>query len=270
MYPSVRDLTQALRIGDWDAYMWWAVQRSLPLFFAYGRTYYSRYGPIFFEECMNLKPKFPMLYEHFVHGGFVMNRTRQGSGTPMDQALEQVYNKPAKGAGGVIGITRRKEAVAMWNILKHEKESYTSNLRSESQTDGLNGENTLHHDFNPSSSISDSNDVKLITEYIKKLCNPLSSKLNGESVRNMVTGEESEEEFKFNMTSLDQGWELYYEYVDERLVEKSVGLLETISRNKPCESSTEKMISLTCRRKQVVRLKILNMHSIVDMNCRMC
>ena len=58
MYPIVRDLTQSLRIGDWDGYMW-AVQRSLPLFFAYGRTNYSRYGPIFFEECMNLKQKFP-------------------------------------------------------------------------------------------------------------------------------------------------------------------------------------------------------------------
>ena len=38
----------------------------------------------------------------------ILKMGRQGSGTPMDQALEQVYNKPAKGAGGVIGITRRR------------------------------------------------------------------------------------------------------------------------------------------------------------------
>ena len=114
-----------------------SIQRCLPLFFAYGRTNYARYAPIFFEECIDLQRKFPILYEHFVDGGFVVNRNRQGSGTPMDQALEQLYNKPAKGAGGVIGITRRKEAVALWNILRHEKEAYTSNLRSEGQVDGL-------------------------------------------------------------------------------------------------------------------------------------
>jgi len=53
-----------------------------------------------------LERKFPAKYDHFLNGGFVVNRQRQGSGTPMDQALEQDYNKLAKGAEGVIGITR--------------------------------------------------------------------------------------------------------------------------------------------------------------------
>ena len=161
IYPIIRDLTQSLRIANWDGYMS-SVQHCLPLFFAYGRTNYAQYAPIFFEECMDLKRKSPELYEHFVNGGFVVNRTRQGSGTPMDQALEQVYNKPAKGAGGVIGITRRKEAVALWNILKHKKEGYTSNLWLEGQVNGLNGENTLHHDFSKTTAISSSKDVEMI------------------------------------------------------------------------------------------------------------
>ena len=90
-----------------------SIQRSLPLFFGYGKTNYSRWGPIFYEDCMDLKRKFPLIYESFINGGFVVHRTRLGSGTPMDQALEQIYNKPAKGASGIIGITRRKEAVAL-------------------------------------------------------------------------------------------------------------------------------------------------------------
>lgn len=39
----------------------------------------------------------------------------------MDQALEQNYSKPAKGQGGIIGVTRRKEAVLLHDLIKHEK-----------------------------------------------------------------------------------------------------------------------------------------------------
>ena len=35
----------------------------------------------------------------------------------VDQPLESKYNKPAKGASGVIEITRRKAAVGKWNFL---------------------------------------------------------------------------------------------------------------------------------------------------------
>ena len=46
----------------------------------------------------------------------------------MDQAPESKYNKPAKDASGIIGITRRKEAVGKWNLIKHEKSNYTNLL----------------------------------------------------------------------------------------------------------------------------------------------
>ena len=69
-------------------------------------------------------------------------------------------------------------------------------------------------------------------DYIKRVCDPISTELNGERVRNIATGEKNAEEFEFSMKSLDQGWELYNEYVDTRLIAKSVGMLETISRNK--------------------------------------
>ena len=45
---------------------------------------------------------------------------------PMDQALDQIFNKPAKDARGIIGVTRRKEAVAQWCLNKHEKDCILS------------------------------------------------------------------------------------------------------------------------------------------------
>ena len=55
-------------------------------------------------------------------GSFVVNfKKTYASAVPMDQALEKAYNKPAKGQGGTIGFTRRKEAVAQFNLIRHEK-----------------------------------------------------------------------------------------------------------------------------------------------------
>ena len=57
-----------------------------------------------------------------MEGGFVVRHTsRRASAVPMDQALEKAYNKPAKSHAGVVGISRRKEAVSRWNLVKHEK-----------------------------------------------------------------------------------------------------------------------------------------------------
>ena len=64
-----------------------------------------------------------------MNGEFVVSQSnRRGSNLPMDQALEKQYNKPAKGQSGIIGFSRRKEAVCKWNIVKHEKSQYTSSL----------------------------------------------------------------------------------------------------------------------------------------------
>ena len=49
-----------------------------------------------------------------IDGGWVMYHTlRHGSDVGFDMALEKCYNKPAKVAGGIIGMTRQKKAVAL-------------------------------------------------------------------------------------------------------------------------------------------------------------
>ena len=51
----------------------------------------------------------------------IYHTLRQGSAVGFDMALETCYNKPAKVAGGIIGMTRQKDAVSLWNLLKHER-----------------------------------------------------------------------------------------------------------------------------------------------------
>ena len=106
-----------------------ATRRAISLFFFFHRTNYKRWVPLYFEDCMAMKSKFPEIWDLFSEGRFVVYQTqRKGSGIPMNQALEKQYNKPGKGPLGIIGFTRRKEAVCKWNIIKHEKFLYTQAL----------------------------------------------------------------------------------------------------------------------------------------------
>ena len=164
LYPIARDLTNSMRSGDWILYLS-AVERATSLFFFFGRTNYCRWTPLFLQDCYQLKDKFPLLYKSYVDGGFVMNGNRKGSGVPFDQALEQCYNRPAKVSGGIIGVTRKKDAVALWDIIKHKKDQYVQLLKME---EDVEGELSLHHDFNQSIATKISDMVEEIDKYFEK------------------------------------------------------------------------------------------------------
>ena len=106
--PVMTDLTHSFRQADWKAYLS-SLRRSIPLFFAIGKINYCRWAPIHYKECLNLENLHPKLFEAFNQVYFVVNHTsRRVSSVPVDQALEKAYNKPAKGPGGFIGLTRKK------------------------------------------------------------------------------------------------------------------------------------------------------------------
>ena len=102
--PVVVDLTRSFRESNWELHLS-TIRKAMSLFFAFSRTNYCRWTPLYFEDCMNLETKHPYLYESFYRGDFVVHHSlRRGSGVPMDQALEKEYNKKAKGPGGIIGV----------------------------------------------------------------------------------------------------------------------------------------------------------------------
>ena len=85
----------------------------------------------------------------------------------MDMALEKEYNKPAKGPGGVIGLSSRKEAVAQWNLIKHEKAQYTKFLQELCLLND-DREYFLHHEFSRAITQADEEAVEQITSYISE------------------------------------------------------------------------------------------------------
>ena len=84
---------------------------------------------------------------------------------------------------GIIGVTRKKEAVALWGIIKHKKDQYVDLLKMK---DDVKGELSLHHDFNPSSASKIVGMVQDIAEYLLKVCSPLQYQV---ALKNVLTGE---------------------------------------------------------------------------------
>ena len=124
LIPVINDLTLSFRESNWLLYLS-ALRRSIQLFFAFDRTNYSRWVPLYYNDCILLEETFPDLFEGFMKGDFTVKLSkRKCSAIPVDQALEKEYNKNAKGKGGITGFTREKEFVAKWNIITHEKMQY--------------------------------------------------------------------------------------------------------------------------------------------------
>ena len=142
----------------------------MALFFVFGRTNptnYSRWGPIELQDSLDLQRKFRSLHAHFKKGGFVMYMsTKQGSAIAFDMGLEKGYNKPAQTVHGIIGYTLRSEAVALWNVLKHEKDAYVRNLKEMCYLTDHDDEFSLHHEFNQKSARRSHERVCLLKKYI--------------------------------------------------------------------------------------------------------
>ena len=226
LFPIIRDLTNSLRSGDWILYIS-AMERASALFFFFGRTNYCRWTPLFLQDCYQLKDKFPLLYDSYMNGGFVVNTTKKGSGVPFDQALEQCYNRPAKVSGGIIGVTRKKDAVALWGIIKHKKDQYVDLLKKKND---FNEELSLHHDFNPSTTATIIRMVQDIEQYLLKVCSPLQDQAE---LKNILTGEVvTNVKIDKLICCMREGHEAYTRFINDRLSKKSLSIHSTISKIK--------------------------------------
>ena len=132
----------------------------------------------------------------------------------MDQALEKCYNKPAKGKAGIIGFTRRKEAVAQYDVIKHEMIQIFNYLQEFCNTN-YESEYDLHHEFSSTITERDEKLVNQMTDYIVKKGNPFLLEKTKE-LKNIVTGKHfTEEEINFIFHCLSIGLHIYSVFVNK-------------------------------------------------------
>ena len=204
--------------------------RAVPLFFAFDRINYKRCAPLYYEDCLSLADKFPMLYESFNNGGFCCytNLTKREWHSNGSSIRKKQYNKPAKSQLGVIGFPRRKEAVCKWNIIKHEKSRYTEFMYRHCGLDA-DDEYSTHHQFSPSTTKRDQETVQQMKDYILERGNPFDMSQN--SIVNICTGVQLDSETsEFFQNCIEIGECEYKKFKTDRLEKKTQKLLDTIPK----------------------------------------
>ena len=178
-----------------------------------------------------------MLHQTFTNGGFVVAQSlRRGSGIPMDQALEKQYNKPAKGPTGIMGFSRRKEAVCKWNIIKQEKGLYTNFMHKLCGFD-TNDEYSIHHEFSPSITKRDQEAVEQMMEYIQE--RGIFFDIDQSSNTNISTGVQLDRKASvFFLGCIEKGEEEYLKFKSARLENKTQKLFDSIPKVRKRKAKT--------------------------------
>ena len=144
-----------------------AIERAISLLFFFGRTNDCQWTHLFLLDCFKLKEKFPLLYDSYMNGGFVLNTTRNSRVSfPFDQG-SAITSLP-KWVGDNWGCHEEGSSRYVGNLIKHKKTK---------MKDDLQRELSFYHDFNPSIATTIVRMVQDIEEYLLKVCCPLTGEI---------------------------------------------------------------------------------------------
>ena len=85
---------------------------------AFNRTNYLQWCLLYVEDMQQLQHKAPDVYAEFLAGNFSVKRT-PGKCNPVeaDMCLEQTINRSQKNNAGIIGVSKKKDVVAQWELI---------------------------------------------------------------------------------------------------------------------------------------------------------
>ena len=227
LFQLVENLVRADREGNWGLHLL-TVQSLLPVFAAFDSTNYLRWCSLYFKDIKKLPDRAPEIYQAFENGSFAVRRgPGKFNAVGADMALEQTINRSQKSASGIIGCTRKKKFVAMWELIYHEMLSI-SNLHRE-----MSGVYTSFTE--PSTGKSDlktgEKNVQAIINTIKKNENPFKIVSGEAKLHNILTQEVMSDEVRNQLLSVVEIGEKKYDLLRKlRFVDKSVRFSSTIQR----------------------------------------
>ena len=175
----------------------------------------------------------PEVWNEFMKGNMAVNQTSiLCTSVAMDQALEQTINRSAKNRkSGIIGFTRKKEAVAKWNLTFHESASISKLFRQVTSLNKDNEELKVHHDCSPSHTIFTEEAVSSIIQFLTERCDPFQSGV--QPLRNIATSALVDETISKSLLNiLESGCDLYDNFRKERIIQKKVPLSAVIHHSK--------------------------------------
>jgi hypothetical protein len=122
MVELLLTFTRETRTGDWALHMKTTAE-TMPWFFAYNHTNYSRYMSIYLHEMQNLPSSHPKIHEYLSQGDFVvqLQESHPFSQVACDLSIEVTINRDSKTKGGLIGFSQNPAGVQRWTLAHHER-----------------------------------------------------------------------------------------------------------------------------------------------------
>jgi hypothetical protein len=219
---------RSIREGDFHLYID-ALATLVPWFFSLDHTHYARWIPVHLRDMMRLKGQHPNVYAEFLAGNFTVKKTaRPFSAIAIDQAHEQ-NNGAIKGDGGAVGLTENPSALRRWMVCGPEMARLIGEFES-SMEGNQKTSNLLHHEQTPQAQRDFLKDVKSLTNVIDELGNPFNDTSSDLlKLDNRDIADQAVVNTLYNIEKLGQ--DEYNNFVNQRLISKSVSIHEPIKRH---------------------------------------
>lgn len=222
---------RATREGDWNLHLA-CIKDMLPWMFAYDRTNYARYLPVYLCEMLALERNHPSVHQAVTSGDFVVQRSSwNGFGqVAVDQTIEQTINCDTKSKGGIIGFSLNKAAVQRWVLTSHERAAVTQACREMAGTSKVDtGEEGVVKEMGKARLSKDEEDVSKVQSTLSTWIDPFAQSASDE-LCHLASGMTASEHLERDLLSaFDRGKGALMEFIQKRLVSNEVGFYDPIS-----------------------------------------
>ena len=170
MVENVLLFIRATREGDWQLHLA-SVRALLPWMFAYDRTNYARYLPVYWMEMSQLPTTHPYIYEELMKGHFGVQRqdSHGFAQVACDMSIEQTVNRDTKTRGGVKGFSNNQGAINRRVSGHHERALIT---RQCEEMAGKGKKSSKREDLTKSRMTRDQQDIANIMSTVNSMTNP--------------------------------------------------------------------------------------------------
>ena len=220
---------RSTREGNWTLHVS-SVREMLPWFHAYDRTNYARYASYYWADMATLEERHPDAYRQLCEGNFAVQRSNSigFSQTPVDQTIEQTFNRDTKTKGGIIGFSLKKGAVERWVLTAHARATILGDLK---KFLGLTEENNRlqHKECSKARLSRDEEDVRKVESTIRSWTNPFE---RNEDLINIASGTVAPDSLASDLLGAHKiGDDCAKEFIKNRIVTGSTEFFDPLPKN---------------------------------------
>ena len=222
---TILDIVSSIRQRNFQMYVASLIE-LVPWFFTLDHTHYARWLPVHIRDMVSLSDKHPAVAFEFGKGNFTVCKTsRPFSAIAVDHAHEQC-NKLVKEEGGAIGLTGNEHALRRWMIAGPEVARMVEEFEQIEECS-----EKKHHEQTPAVQKTFVTNIGNVISTLEEFGNPFAIDSGPlASLQSKVIASDMVVNTVKKIRSIGQ--QQYKNFVNERLINRTVALQAPIKRNK--------------------------------------